>query len=647
MTTTPVSGLDWETTSRVLSEDRIFEPGADVVENANITAYMRKKGFSTYDDLHAWTIENPEAFWAEMAEDLHWFEQPTTTLEWKSPDAKWFVGGKTNICYNALDRHMSTPVRNRVAFYWEGEDGSTRTVSYSDLYYEVSRFANALKSLGVERGDRVIIYLPRIPEQWVAMLAIARIGAVHSVVYSGLSAQALRDRAQDAQAKAVITSDGFLFRGKVVGLKDIVDAAVRECPTVKKVITVKRAGNDISWHRGRDVWYHDVLDLAAPYSPCEELDAEDWLYMLYTSGSTGKPKGIVHVHGGYQVGISATSKFVFDYKPGDVYWCTADPGWVTGHSYIVYGPLIAGATSVFYEGAPDFPDPGRIWRTIEKYGVNILYTAPTAIRALMRLGDGWPGASDLSSLRILGSVGEPINPEAWMWYRKIAGGHQPIVDTWWQTETGMQMITPTPIMPLKPGSATKPFLGIDAAVVDKDGNEVGANEGGYLIVRNPWPAMMRTIFGDRERFEGYFTTIPGVYFAGDAAHRDQDGYFWIQGRVDDVIKKSGYRLGSSEIESALVSHEAVAEAAVIGKPDEVKGESIKAFVTLKSGYEGTEQLINELRLHVRNNVGPIAVPDEIEISPSLPKTRSGKIMRRVLKAKELGQDTGDLSTLEE
>ncbi|CAN5674082.1 acetate--CoA ligase [soil metagenome] len=647
MTGTRAPQLEWGTTSRVLSEDRVFEPSTEVVENANITAYMQKKGFSTYDELHAWSIENSDEFWAEMAADLHWFTQPTKTLEWNAPDARWFLGGKTNIAYNALDRHMSTPVRNRVAFYWEGEDGSTRTVSYADLYYEVSKFANALKSLGIEKGDRVIIYLPRIPEQWVAMLAIARIGAVHSVVYSGLSASALRDRAQDAQAKAVITSDGFFFRGKVVPLKTIVDAAVRECPTVKKVITVKRSGNDIAWHRGRDVWYHDLLELAAPYSECEELDSEDWLYMLYTSGSTGKPKGIVHVHGGYQVGISATTKFVFDLKPGDVYWCTADPGWVTGHSYIVYGPLIAGATSVFYEGAPDFPDPGRIWRTIEKYGVNILYTAPTAIRALMRMGDGWPGASDLSSLRILGTVGEPINPEAWMWYRKIAGGHQPIVDTWWQTETGMQMITPTPIMPLKPGSATKAFLGVDAAVVDKDGNEVGANEGGYLVIRKPWPAMMRTIFGDRERYETYFNTIPDVYFAGDAAHRDQDGYFWIQGRVDDVIKKSGYRLGSSEIESALVSHEAVAEAAVIGKPDEVKGESIKAFVTLKSGYEGSEQLINALRQHVRDNVGPIAVPDEIEISPSLPKTRSGKIMRRVLKAKELGLDTGDLSTLEE
>jgi acetyl-CoA synthetase len=635
MTGTRAPQLEWGTTSRVLTEDRVFEPSTELVENANITAYMQKKGFSTYDELHAWSIENSEEFWADMAEDLHWFTQPTQTLEWNSPDARWFLDGKTNIAYNALDRHMSSPVRNRVAFYWEGEDGSTRTVSYDDLYYEVSKFANALKSLGIEKGDRVIIYLPRIPEQWVAMLAIARIGAVHSVVYSGLSATALRDRAQDAQAKAVITSDGFFFRGKVVPLKTIVDAAVRECPTVKKVITVKRAGNDIAWHRGRDVWYHDLLELAAPYSECEELDAEDWLYMLYTSGSTGKPKGIVHVHGGYQVGISATTKFVFDLKPGDVYWCTADPGWVTGHSYIVYGPLIAGATSVFYEGAPDFPDPGRIWRTIEKYGVNILYTAPTAIRALMRMGDGWPGASDLSSLRILGSVGEPINPEAWMWYRKIAGGYQPIVDTWWQTETGMMMITPTPIMPLKPGSATKAFLGIDAAVVDKDGSEVGADEGGYLVIRKPWPAMMRTIFGDRERFEGYFNTIPGVYFAGDAAHRDKDGYFWIQGRVDDVIKKSGYR------------HEAVAEAAVIGKPDEIKGESIKAFVTLKSGYEGSEQLINALRQHVRDHVGPIAVPDEIEISPSLPKTRSGKIMRRVLKAKELGLDTGDLSTLEE
>jgi acetyl-CoA synthetase len=646
MVQTKPPALRFDTTSRVLSEERLFEPSPEIVENANITAYMRKKGFSTYDELHQWSIENLEEFWADMAADLHWFVPPERILEWESPHAKWYVGAKTNIVYNALDRHMTTPVRNRVAFYWEGEDGTSRTVSYGDLYREVNRFASALQNLGLKKGDRIIIYLPRIPEQMIAMLASARIGLVHSVVYSGLSAQALRDRAQDAEAKAVITADGFYFRGKVVALKPIVDAAVRESPTVQRVITVKRAGNEISWHRGRDLWYHELLELSQSYVPCAELDSEAWLYMLYTSGSTGKPKGIVHVHGGYMVGITATMRYVFDVKPDDVYWCTADPGWVTGHSYIVYGPLIAGATSVFYEGAPDFPDPGRMWRLVEKYGVTIFYTAPTAIRALMRLGDGWPGASDLSSLRVLGTVGEPINPEAWMWYRKI-GGERPIVDTWWQTETGMQMITPTVITPLKPGSATKPFLGIDAAVVDKDGNEVAADEGGYLVVRKPWPSMMRTIFGDPERYESYFNTIPGVYFAGDAAHVDKDGYFWIQGRVDDVISKSGYRLGSSEIESALVAHAAVAEAAVIGKPHEVTGESIKAFVILKSGYEGTDHLRSDLRQHVRNTVGPIAQPDELEFVNALPKTRSGKIMRRVLKAQELGLPTGDLSTLEE
>jgi acetyl-CoA synthetase len=646
MVQTRPPALRFETTSRVLTEERLFEPSPEIVDNANITAYMRQKGFANYDDLHRWSIEHPEEFWADMAATLDWFAPWEQVRAGGFPNVQWFTGAKTNIVYNALDRHMSTPVRNRVAFYWEGEDGETRTVSYGDLFREVNRFASALQNLGLEQGDRVIIYLPRIPEQFIAMLAAARIGLVHSVVYSGLSAQALRDRAQDAQAKAVITADGFYFRGKVVPLKPIVDAAVRESPTVQRVITVKRAGNEIAWHRGRDVWYHELLELAQSYVPCAELDAEDWLYMLYTSGSTGKPKGIVHVHGGYMVGIATTMRFVFDLKPDDVYWCTADPGWVTGHSYIVYGPLIAGASSVIYEGAPDYPDPGRLWRMVEKYGVTIFYTAPTAIRALMRLGDGWPGASDLSSLRVLGTVGEPINPEAWMWYRKI-GGERPIVDTWWQTETGMQMITPTVVTPLKPGSATKPFLGVDAAVVDKDGNEVAADEGGYLVIRKPWPSMMRTIFGDPGRYEGYFNTIPGVYFAGDAAHVDQDGYFWIQGRVDDVISKSGYRLGSSEIESALVAHEAVAEAAVIGKPHEVTGESIKAFVILKSGYEGSDQLRAELRQHVRDTVGPIAQPDELEFVNGLPKTRSGKIMRRVLKAQELGLPTGDLSTLEE
>jgi acetyl-CoA synthetase len=563
------------------------------------------------------------------------------------PYAKWFVGAETNIVYNALDRHMTTPTRNKVAFYWEGEDGATRTISYSDLYYEVCCFANALLSLGLKQGDTIIIYMPRIPEQIIAMMAAARVGIVHSVVYSGFSAQALRDRVQDADAKAVITSDGYYYRGKIVTLKSIVDDAVRECPTVKRVVTVKRAGNDIKWHNGRDVWYHELMALSNADNEAVHLDSEAPLYMLYTSGTTGKPKGIVHVHGGYMVGIYSTMKYVFDIRPSDVYWCAADPGWVTGHSYIVYGPLIAGATGVFYEGANDYPDPGRMWRMIEKYGVSILYTSPTAIRALMRFGEGWPAQSDLTTLRLLGSVGEPINPEAWMWYRKIAGGHQPIVDTWWQTETGMQMITPTPITPLKPGSGTKEFLGVQASVVDKNGKEVGADEGGYLVIHKPWPAMMRSIYHDPERYEQYWTTIPGVYFAGDAAHRDADGYFWIQGRVDDVIKKSGYRLGSSEIESALVSHPAVAEAAVIGKPDPVKGEAIKAFVIVKSGYEGNEHLLNDLRLHVRNNVGPIAVPEELEFVASLPKTRSGKIMRRVLKAQELGQEVGDLSTLEE
>ncbi|RIK44007.1 MAG: acetate--CoA ligase [Chloroflexi bacterium] len=646
-TTRRTPTLDWETTSRVLSEERLFEPRPETVDNANITAYMREKGFSSWEELHRWSVEHNEEFWAEMASNLHWFTPWKRTLDWQPPYAKWFVGGTTNIVYNALDRHMQTPTRNKVAFYWEGEDGSSRTISYADLYYEVTRFANALQNLGLSQGDRVVIYMPRVPEQIVAMMAAARLGIVHSVVYSGFSAQALRDRVQDAEAKVVITSDGSYYRGKAVPLKNIVDDAVRECPSVKKVITVRRTGNDISWHRGRDVWYHDLVELANPYGEAAQLDSEAMLYMLYTSGTTGRPKGIVHVHGGYMVGVYTTLRFAFDLKPDDVYWCTADPGWVTGHSYIVYGPLITGATSVFYEGAIDFPDPGRVWRMIEKYAVTILYTTPTAIRSLMRFGDGWPAAADLSTLRLLGTVGEPINPEAWVWYRRVAGDRQPVIDTWWQTETGSQMITPTPITPLKPGSATKPFLGVDAAVVDKTGKEVGTNEGGYLVVRKPWPSMMRTIYRDPERYEAYWNTIPGVYFAGDAAHRDADGYFWIQGRVDDVIKKSGYRLGSSEIESALVSHEAVAEAAVIGKPDEVKGEAIKAFVILKTGYSASDQMIAALRQHVRANVGPIAVPEEIEIVPSLPKTRSGKIMRRVLKARELGQEVGDLSTLEE
>jgi acetyl-CoA synthetase len=542
---------------------------------------------------------------------------------------------------------MGTPVWNQVAYYWEGEDGATRSLSYADVWRETTKLADVLTKLGLGEGDRTCIYMPKIPEQVAAMLGTTRIGAAHSVVFSGFSSQALRDRIQEGEARVVICADGYQYRGKLVDLKAIVDAAVRECPTVEHVIVVRRAGNPVQWVPGRDLWYHELMAIAKPGKPAAEVDAETPLFYLYTSGSTGKPKGIVHTHGGYMVGTYTTTKYIFDIKPTDIFWDTADPGWVTGHSYIVYGPMLAGCTQVFYEGAIDFPNPGRVWKTVEKYGVTVLYTAPTLIRGLMRQGEQWPASADLSSLRLLGSVGEPINPEAWIWYRHVTGDKHPIMDTWWQTETGAIMISPTPIMPLKPGSATKPFLGIEADVVDKDGNAVGEGEGGYLIVRQPWPSMMRTIYRDTARYETYWRTIPGVYFAGDSAYRDEDGYFWIQGRVDDVIKKAGHRLGSSEIESALVSHPAVAEAAVIGKPDDVKGENIKAFVILKSGHEGTDALKETLSRHVRETVGPIAQPDEIEFVPSLPKTRSGKIMRRYIKAQELGLPTGDLSTLEQ
>jgi len=639
--------LQFETTNRVLQEERLFAPTDAMREGANITQYMRAKGFDTYEDLHAWTIEHPEEFWAEMAEELHWFVPWEKVRDWQFPYVKWFTGAKTNIVYNCLDRHRGTPVWNQVAIYWEGENGETRSLSYADLWRETTKFSDVLTKLGIKEGDKTCVYMPKIPEQFVAMLGTTRIGAAHSVVFSGFSSQALRDRIQEGEAKIVICADGYQYRGKLVDLKAIVDAAVRECPTVEHVIVVKRAGNHVNWVQGRDLWYDDLMNIAKPGMPAAELDSETPLYYLYTSGSTGKPKGIVHTHGGYMVGTYTTTKFIFDIKPHDIFWDTADPGWVTGHSYIIYGPMLAGCTQVFYEGAVDFPNPGRVWKTIEKYGVTILYTAPTAIRALMRQGDQWPASADLSSLRLLGSVGEPINPEAWMWYRKVTGGTLPIMDTWWQTETGAIMISPTPIMPLKPGSATKPFLGIEADVVDKQGNPVPEGDGGYLIIRQPWPSMMRTIYRDAERYETYWRTIEGVYFAGDSAFRDADGYFWIQGRVDDVIKKAGHRLGSSEIESALVSHPAVAEAAVIGKPDDVKGESIKAFVILKTGFNGSEALMQELIKHVRETVGPIAQPDELAFVPSLPKTRSGKIMRRYIKAQELGQPTGDLSTLEE
>ncbi|MBO2521516.1 MAG: acetate--CoA ligase [Firmicutes bacterium] len=639
--------LEFEHTDRVLAETRVFHPRREVAEGANITAYMRQKGFRSWDELYRWTIQHLEEFWEEQAKELYWHRPWTKVREWNPPYVKWFLDAQCNIVYNALDRHMGTPVQDKVAFYWEAEDGATRTVSYRELYAEVNRFANALKSLGITKGDRVVIYLPRIIEQVVAMLAVARIGAVHSVVFSAFTARALAQRIEDAQAKAVICADGYQYAGKLVEKKAEVDEAIKGT-TVEKVIVVRRAGIDVPMQEGRDYWYHQLVAAAGPYCPCEPVSSEDMLFTLYTSGTTGKPKGVVHVHGGYMVQVYATTKFTFDIQPTDVYWCTADPGWVTGHSYIVYGPLMCGATSVFYDGAPAYPDPGRLWSIVEKYGVTIMYTAPTAIRGLMRYGDEWPKKYDLSSLRLLGSVGEPINPEAWIWYYTVVGGERcPIMDTWWQTETGAHLITPNPATPLKPGSATRPFLGIEADVVDKNGQPVPAGKGGYLVIRQPWPSMMRTIFQDPGRYEAYWNTIPGVYFAGDSAYKDEDGYFWIQGRVDDVITKAGHRLGSMEIESALVEHDAVVEAAVIGKPHPVTGESIKAFVILAKGYEGSQELASELKQFVRKNVGPISVPDEIEFVEKLPKTRSGKIMRRLLRAQELGEPIGDTSTLED
>jgi acetate--CoA ligase len=640
--------LQFEHTDRVLTEKRVFHPSPEVVRQANITKYMRGKGFDTWEELYRWSIENPEEFWAEQARELYWHRPWSKVREWNAPYVKWFLDAECNIVYNALDRHMGTPVQDKVAFYWEAEDGEQRAVSYRELYREVNRFANALKGLGIQKGDRVVIYLPRIPEQIVAMLAVARIGAVHSVVFSAFTARALAQRIEDAQAKAVICTDGYQYAGKIVEKKADVDEAVAQVGTVEKVIVVRRAGLDIPMQAGRDHWYHELIAEADPYCPCEPVSSEDMLFTLYTSGTTGKPKGVVHVHGGYMVQVYTTAKFTFDLKPTDVYWCTADPGWVTGHSYQIYGPMMLGATSVFYDGAPTYPDPGRFWALVEKYGITIMYTAPTAIRGLMRHGDEWPNKYDLSSLRLLGSVGEPINPEAWMWYYTVIGKERcPIMDTWWQTETGAHLITPTPITPLKPGSATYPFLGIEADVVDSAGQPTPEGKGGYLVIKQPWPSMMRTIFKDPARYETYWNTIPGVYFAGDSAYKDEDGYFWIQGRVDDVITKAGHRLGSMEIESALVEHDAVVEAAVIGKPHPVTGESIKAFILLAKGYEASDELINELKQFIRKNVGPISVPDEIEVVDKLPKTRSGKIMRRLLKAQELGLPIGDTSTLED
>jgi acetyl-CoA synthetase len=629
----------------VLHEERVFPPPESFSQSANINS------MEEYERLCTEAHDSPETFWARMAEELHWFKKWETVLEWNLPHAKWFVGGKTNVSYNCLDRHLQTWRRNKAAIIWEGEPGDTRTLTYQQLHTEVSRFANVLKRAGIEKGDRVALYLPLIPELAIAMLACARLGATHSIIFGGFSSASLIDRINDAGCKLVVTADGGWRRGSEVKLKPAVDEALKGTPTVKTCIVVRRTGTKIHMEAGRDYWWHELMETVDANCPAEELDSEHPLYILYTSGTTGKPKGILHTTAGYLLQCHLTSKWVFDLKDEDIYWCTADIGWVTGHSYVVYGPLSNGATVLMYEGAPNHPEPDRFWRIIERHRVNIFYTAPTAIRAFIKWGEHWPLKHDLTSLRLLGTVGEPINPEAWMWYREIIGKARcPVVDTWWQTETGAIMIAPIPgATPTKPGSATRPLPGIEMDVMTRSGEEVGAGEGGYLVIKRPWPSMLRTIWGDDERYrKQYWSEIEGVYFAGDGARRDKDGYYWIMGRVDDVINVSGHRLGTAEIESALVSHEAVAEAAVVARPDELKGSGIVAFVTLEGTHKATDALKEELRKHVAKEIGALARPDEIRFSDQLPKTRSGKIMRRLLREiATSGAISGDVTTLED
>jgi acetyl-CoA synthetase len=622
----------------LLKEERRFEPDPAFSAQANAAAA----------DVHERAASDPESFWADRAAELHWFEPWQRVLAWNPPHARWFEGGRLNAAYNCLDRHLAGPRRDKAALIWEGEPGDQRVYTYAELAREVSRFANALRALGVARGDRVAIYLPMIPEAVIAMLACARIGAAHSVVFGGFSAESLRDRIQDASARALITADGGFRRGRVVALKEAADRAVEECPSIETVVVVRRGAGleaPCAMQPGRDHWYDELLEGMSADCEAESMDAEDLLFILYTSGTTGKPKGVVHTTGGYMTHVAATTRWVFDLKDEDVYWCTADVGWVTGHSYIVYGPLANGATCVVYEGAPDWPHRGRFWELVQKYGVTILYTAPTAIRAFMRWGTDWPARYDMRSLRLLGSVGEPINPEAWIWYHQhIGGGRCPIVDTWWQTETGGIMITPLPgLTPTKPGSATVPFPGVSADLLDADGNPVAA---GYLAITKPWPGMLRTIYGDDDRYrETYWSRWDGIYFPGDGAKRDEDGYYWILGRVDDVLNVAGHRIGTMEVESALVDHPSVAEAAVVGRVDELKGQAIAAFVTVKEGVEADEALQRTLREHVARKIGAIARPDDLLFAADLPKTRSGKIMRRLLRDIAEGRALGDTTTL--
>jgi acetyl-CoA synthetase len=629
-----------------LVEKRVLKPAKDFSKKSRV------KSLAQYKKMHAESLQDPDKFWAKEASELLWRKSWTQVSQWNAPDAQWFIGGEINLSENCLDRHLLTRRRNKAAIIWEGEPGEKRTLTYQQLHREVCLFASVLKRNNVKKGDRVLIYMPMVPEAAISMLACARIGAVHSVVFGGFSAESIKDRLADSGAIAIVTADGGYRRGSIVPLKHNVDEALKAGESsVRKVIVLQRTKQEIDMTEGRDLWWHDeVAQVDAKCEP-ESLDSEHPLFILYTSGSTGKPKGILHTTGGYLTGVYATTKYVFDLREDDIFWCTADIGWVTGHSYAVYGALSNGATTLLYEGAPNWPENDRFWKIIETYGVTVFYTAPTAIRTFIRWGDDWVNKHDLSSLRLLGSVGEPINPEAWMWYYRVVGKERcPIVDTWWQTETGAIMISPIPgAVPGKPGSATLPFFGIDAAIVDDDGNEVGPNVGGKLVIRKPWPSMLRTIYGDHERFKHQYWNGE-VYIAGDGARRDKDGYFWIVGRIDDVLNVAGHRLGTSEVESALVGHSVVAEAAVVGRPDEIKGQAVVAFVTLKAGVKFSIELREELRIHVANVIGPIAKPDDIRFAEALPKTRSGKIMRRLLKQVAGGDGapiTGDTSTLED
>lgn len=633
-----------ENIESVLHENRSFPPSTEFAKQANINTEAQ------YELMWNRAKVDPAGFWGELANNLHWFKKWDSVIQGSMPETKWFTGGKINASDNCLDRHLTTWRKNKAAIIWEGEPGDTRVLTYQDLHREVCKFANVLKKLGVNTGDRVTLYMPMIPELVIAMLACARIGATHSIIFGGFSADAVADRNNDAQAKLIVTADGSWRRGKEIPLKQAVDQSLEKSPTVQRVVVVRRTGMPVQMVPDRDYWWHELMsDVSSDCDPVP-LDAEHPLFILYTSGSTGKPKGVLHTTAGYLLGTMMTAKWVFDLKDEDTYWCTADIGWVTGHSYIVYGPLANGATTVMYEGAPNWPHDGRFWEIIEKYKVSIFYTAPTAIRAFIKWGDQWPAKYDLSSLRLLGSVGEPINPEAWMWYHRVIGQERcPIVDTWWQTETGAIMISPLPgITATKPGSCTRPLPGVVCEIVNKDGTSLGPNEGGLLVMKQSWPSMLRTLYGDHERFkQTYFSTISGCYFAGDGARKDNDGYVWVMGRVDDVLNVAGHRLSTMEVESALVAHPQVAEAAVVGYPHEIKGEGICCFVSLKSG-EGNASLEKDLIAHVRKQIGALATPDRIRFTPALPKTRSGKIMRRLLRDIAAGRESaGDTTTLED